>query len=211
MRIKLTTLLALALVCSALVLSGGWRACDPAGLDELARLMAGHYTSAAQASADPDYFDITLHMVPIWTDRIGARWLYLEQAVTAKQDAPYRQRVYRLLPCGPCSFESAVFELPEPEKYIGAWAVAQPLADLHPSELIEREGCAVYLTRTGCQAYSGSTCGHGCSSSLGGAAYATSEVVLEPGRLTSWDRGFDADGNQIWGAEKGPYVFLKQP
>ena len=40
------------------------------------------------------------------------------------------------------------------------------------------------------------------------AAYATSEVVIIPGRIESWDRGFDADGNQVWGAASGPYVFI---
>ena len=28
-------------------------------------------------------------------------------------------------------------------------------------------------------------------------------------RLLSWDRGFDAAGKQVWGAEKGPYEFLR--
>jgi hypothetical protein len=37
---------------------------------------------------------------------------------------------------------------------------------------------------------------------------ATSEVVVSPGRIESWDRGFDAEGVQVWGAEKGAYVFL---
>jgi hypothetical protein len=27
--------------------------------------------------------------------------------------------------------------------------------------------------------------------------------------MESWDRGFDAQGNQVWGATKGPYVFDK--
>ena len=28
-------------------------------------------------------------------------------------------------------------------------------------------------------------------------------------RIVSWDRGFDAEGRQVWGAENGPYVFDK--
>jgi hypothetical protein len=27
--------------------------------------------------------------------------------------------------------------------------------------------------------------------------------------ILSWDRGFDANGNQVWGAEKGGYIFKK--
>ena len=58
--------------------------------------------------------------------------------------------------------------------------------------------------------WAGSTQGKGCSSTLGGASYATSQVTVTPLELRSWDQGFDAAGKQVWGAEKGPYVFLKQ-
>jgi hypothetical protein len=27
--------------------------------------------------------------------------------------------------------------------------------------------------------------------------------------MLSWDRGFDEQGQQVWGAEAGAYVFLK--
>ena len=42
-------------------------------------------------------------------------------------------------------------------------------------------------------------------------SYTTSEVSIEARAITSWDRGFDADGAQVWGAEKGPYVFARTP
>ena len=32
---------------------------------------------------------------------------------------------------------------------------------------------------------------------------------MTEGRVVSWDRGFDAEGNHIWGAEKGGYEFVK--
>ena len=35
------------------------------------------------------------------------------------------------------------------------------------------------------------------------------EVEVTKGRVVSWDRGFDAEGNHIWGAEKGGYEFVK--
>jgi hypothetical protein len=181
--------------------------CD---LAQLVTMMTGHFTSAKQAAADEDYFDITLHMVPIWRERSDAHWLYVEQAVTGMADKPYRQRVYRVSQRGDV-FESAVFELPEPEKYIGTWRDDIPLADIGPADLIERPGCAVYLCKTGPCKFSGSTPGSDCLSSLYGAAYATSEVTITKDQVISWDRGYDPDGKQVWGAEKGPYVFDRQP
>jgi hypothetical protein len=28
--------------------------------------------------------------------------------------------------------------------------------------------------------------------------------------MLSWDRGYNADGKQVWGAEKGGYRFVKK-
>jgi hypothetical protein len=44
---------------------------------------------------------------------------------------------------------------------------------------------------------------------LRGASYATSEVVITDEQLLSWDRGWDANGKQVWGAETGGYIFVK--
>jgi hypothetical protein len=46
-------------------------------------------------------------------------------------------------------------------------------------------------------------------STLRGASWESSEVVLLPGVLETWDRGFDAAGQQVWGAVKGPYRFVR--
>ena len=44
-------------------------------LDTLAAWMTGSFSSEKQSKAGPDYLDIRLEMVPIWTDRDDARWL----------------------------------------------------------------------------------------------------------------------------------------
>ena len=56
----------------------------------------------------------------------------------------------------------------------------------------------------------GETRGTGSKSALRGASYAASEVVVTPEGIESWDRGFDADGRQVWGAEEGAYVFKRR-
>jgi hypothetical protein len=35
--------------------------------------------------------------------------------------------------------------------------------------------------------------------------------MVTANEITSWDRGFDSAGKQVWGATKGPYQFKKQP
>lgn len=177
-----------------------------AQLDTLLTYMTGSFSSAGQAAADSDYFDISLHMYPIWSEDKSAKWLYVEQALTSRPDAPYRQRVYKveILPDG--RFASHVFTLPKPEEAIGAWKQAAALAHWSPDSLEIRVGCTVFLARDG-QAFSGATHESDCGSTLRGAAYATSKVSVFRDRIESWDQGFDSAGVQVWGAEKGGYRF----
>ena len=78
------------------------------GIKALKKLMTGSFNSAEQAASDSTYFDITLHMYPIWEDQPG-NWLYVEQAVTSNQAKPYRQRVYKLTTNGKGIFDSKVY------------------------------------------------------------------------------------------------------
>jgi len=173
--------------------------------------MTGTFSSAAQAAADPEHFlEIWLVMVPIWLERSDAWWFYVEQAAASALDRPYRQRIYRVSPLGDEEFRSDVYTLPgDPLICAGAWRDKRPLADLRPADLTRREGCSIHLRRTGPEEFVGSTIGDGCASTLRGAAYATSEVRITPARMESWDRGFDEQGNQVWGATEGPYIFDK--
>ncbi|MCD7466643.1 hypothetical protein HAX54_003554 [Datura stramonium] len=45
-----------------------------------------------------------------------------------------------------------------------------------------------------------------------GATYCTSELaVLKNNEIHAWDRGYDDDGNQVWGVKGGPYEFKPAP
>lgn len=191
-------------------------ACDPSrraaklgSLDELQSFMTGSYDSEAQAMADSNYFNISLHMYPIWTDRPG-NWLYVEQALYAQQDRPYRQRVYELVAGKKKGeFLSRVYELPDPATYVGAYDEVSRFDDLEPGELKEREGCTVYLRRDESGVYRGATNENDCLSTLRGASYATTRVSISSSFVQSWDRGFSVEGQQVWGATEGGYMFFK--
>lgn len=178
-----------------------------APLDELAACLTGSFSSAAQAAADSTYHDIRLHMARVWHERSDGIWLYVEQAMAGRRAKPYRQRVYRLTESGDGSFESAVFLLPDPLRFAGAWRRPGMLNGLTPDSLTPRTGCSIRMVRTGPFSFSGGTTGRGCPSELRGAAYATSEVSMSAGRMVTWDRGFDSTGTQVWGAVTGGYVF----
>ena len=209
--------LPLALLAICLTATGGCAAAPrktPKPTATVASLLTGHFTSAAQSKADPEFVEVHLHMAPIWPERNDGPWLYVEQAMSTALDKPYRQRIYRLVDrsegLGALKVESQVFELPNPAERIGAWAEPTRFAGDSPEALIARDGCAITLTPVAEAAqgmWSGSTEGDLCLSSLRGAKYATSEVWLTHAVLRTWDRGFDASGAQVWGAKKGPYIF----
>ena len=173
-------------------------------------LMSGTYNSSLQASQDSAFYDISLEMHPIWTESHPGRYLYVEQAVSAYKEKPYRQRVYEIQEVDK-GFISRVYELPDPDAVIGKYKATDPVwSTITPDMLTIREGCDVIMKQIGTDHYKGSTVDKNCQSTLRGATYATSTVEITLQGITSWDQGYDADDQQVWGAEKGGYIFLRQ-
>lgn len=178
--------------------------------------LVGSFDSSQQAAEDPEYRTIVLHMAECWKSRADGPWLYVEQAMAEKPETPYRQRVYKLVALPEGKVRSDVYELPGPPDevarlFAGEWKKPQPLPDISPDDLLARDGCSIVLTRQPDGSFVGSTGAMSCPSTLRGAAYATSEVTMTQTVLRSWDRGFNKNGNQVWGAIKGAYIFVKQP
>ncbi len=178
------------------------------GMLRFEKYLTGSFSSLNQSRTDGDFYDIVLNMVPIWEDRNDGPWLYVEQAVASAADAPYRQRVYHLEQLGENEYVSTVYSFENPEQYAGAHANEDPLSDMSPEDLSVRVGCAISVSWDSNQrAFVGSTNGRDCESSLRGSTYATSEVFLHEDRLVTWDRGFNDENEQVWGAVKGGYIF----
>lgn len=181
---------------------------NSAALEKLAATMAGSYTSAEQAAADTNYYDIELELVRIWPERKDGAWFYVEQATAKAKDKPYRQRVYHLQQVNENTFTSDVLAISNGEKYFGAYNDAALLAQVSPDSVAMLNGCTITLTHKG-ENYVGSTNERDCSNAWGKSTYATSEVTISPGLMESWDRGYNDAGEQVWGAENGGYRFIK--
>lgn len=208
-RIVLRGLTLALLMVGSMSLAPSVHAAADEDLDTLAHWMTGSFSSERQAKFDTSYFDVHLHMSRIWRTRTDGIWMIVEQAMAASPQAPYRQRVYRIRRVEENMIEIEIYTWKDPKRVIGAWKDSTLVADLSPSELTQRRGCEVYLQRDEFKFF-GSTHGTACTSDIRGASYATSEVNIAEKILTSWDRGFTSDGQQVWGAVKGPYYFLRQ-
>ena len=74
--------------------------------------------------------------------------------------------------------------------------------DLLPSH------CTVTLQKKG-RKFIGTTPKQGCASNYRGAAFVRNRVVLTRKGMKTYDQGFDADGNRVWGSDGTPYTFKK--
>ena len=184
----------------------------PRVADEVAALLSGTFDSKAQAEANPDGFRaVRLVSVRVPRSRLGSDSpvLYLEQALVSTPDKPYRQRFYRIEETADGGVVSRIFEPKETLAVSGKWRDPSDLALYGPGDVTERIGCAVRLKKTA-EGWEGGTEGTNCPSALSGARYATSRVRLAPQRMESWDRGYDLEDRQVWGAKEGPYVFERR-
>jgi hypothetical protein len=198
--------------------AGGLAACVHApsrapAVDRVAAMLQGRFDNAAQAQAEPQFAAVIVRWTPLWPERDDGRWFLVEQARATTPDAPYRVRVHRLRADGDGGVASDVFLLPrngQATPGAGAPGAAGPTRRRFAVDALEAlPGCTVRLRPAG-RGFRGATRGHDCPSTFRGATYTTAEVVLDADGFASWDRGFDADGVQVWGALSGPYVFRRR-
>ena len=177
----------------------------------LADYLSGEFDSSQQAADHPSYYSIQLITCEVHAPDLGEHVLYVEQATMDAPTQPYRQRLYALH--GDAEAGTAgttIYELTAPQATVGLCEDDQ-VASLEADEAVEREGCGVELTwDEQDETFEGGTVGQECGSTLNGASYATSEILLTGGLVESWDRGFDAAGAQVWGAVDGPYLFVRR-
>lgn len=211
MHKSITTILIIAV--SAISFSFTSKKIDPPTKDkellQFAEMLIGNFTSEAQAQSDSDYYNISLSMTRIWSDRDDAIWLYVEQAMATKKDKPYRQRVYKLNHPSKGIFTSEIYTIKQAENFVDLQNDASKAAQV-TTDLIEfKDGCTVTMKYEK-GIYTGGTDADKCPSDLRGASYATTKITLKKGLLVSWDQGFDKEGKQVWGATKGGYQFVKK-
>jgi hypothetical protein len=185
---------------------------EATGATRLTALLTGRFDSSAQAAADTRYFAVQLRACAVSVPALGDHVLYVEQAMLSAVDQPYRQRVYAISGRDDGTVISVVNELAQPERFVGfcdLGAAEQTTRAPTADDIAVLPGCAVTLNAT-TSGFEGSTDGKSCRNDHSGAVYATSEVTLTDSGIESWDRGYDSDDVQVWGAVAGAYRFDRQ-
>jgi len=179
-------------------------------LTQLVTWMSGSFSSEAQAdtSSDPYHYDVRLKMVRIWDNEPteNGYWLYVEQAYAEQQNSPYRQRIYRVFEEDGV-IKDEIFTFPNPSDFVGSWATPDDFNVLNQNDLTLKVGCGLFFLWEG-NHYSGSTQGEECTSSIPNVSYITSQSDIYSTYLTSWDLGYNANGQIVMGPYS-PYIFDK--
>ena len=169
--------------------------------------LVGVMDTSAQADADSNFVSVqmTTCRVAIADSAADSVYLYQEQALSEDLSAPYRQRFLQITPGDRQRIDSNTFKPENPEQWIGLCDRAAAERQV-PAEALGDRVCTVAL-RASPLGFVGSTPRSGCPTNVRGAASITNIVVLHEGGMDTWDRGFDAAGNQVWGAEETPYQY----
>ena len=175
-------------------------------VDTYVGLVTGSFSSAEQAAVDDRYETATWQMSEIWPERDDGRWLYSENWIGGAE-SPYRQRILQATQDPSGGIRVRAYRLPDSERFVGAWKDTSAFDELDRSAITVVAGCDIVLARTGKKRFTGGTVGQRCANSHRGAAYAVSTSRVSEEVLVNWDRGFAADGTQVWGTEAGGYRF----
>jgi hypothetical protein len=142
-------------------------------------------------------------------------FLYQEQALVESLDKPYRQRFLQLTAGdrGQSAVESKAYKPIEMEKWVGFCSKPEEERKVIASEL-GTYLCSVFLKQSAVNyfkpLYVGETQTGGCPTNVRGATSISNTIYLFPDGMNTWDRGFDANGNQVWGAANEAYKFRKR-
>ncbi|XP_058092895.1 chromophore lyase CRL, chloroplastic isoform X2 [Magnolia sinica] len=170
----------------------------------VAESLCGEKFSREQARRDPvNYFNLRMLTCPATEMVDGSRVLYFEQAFWRTPQKPFRQlSSYAIRDAEEYKnfCDRPKDQRPQPDEVIGD--IAEHLITIHLSRCERGKRCL----------YEGSTPSGGFPNSWSGAAYCTSDLaLLKHNEIHTWDRGYDDEGNQVWGVKGGPYEFKPAP
>lgn len=178
-------------------------------LDDFVRIISGNFSSKEQSKKESGYSAVNLYNYPIWKNRSGY-WFYQELFDHKNNTSVYNQRIIHIKRVNSVTISTTSYVIPNQKKYVNSWKNVAVFDSLTKDSLKIREGCDVYFKKKTSTIYQGKTEKGTCSSSFSKTiSYTTSNIVISRNKISSWDRGYDNQGKQVWGKIQGPYVFLR--
>jgi hypothetical protein len=185
---------------------------DEADADRIVEWLSGRMDLSAQVARNPAAVPplVNVHMVGCVMTVAGSseRWVYQEQFLPDHRTEPYRQRFLKIVPTATGAVSETYVPL-ELARWVGL--CDRPRAErVAPAEAARPGQCRVSLQRDGAH-YRGETQPGGCPTTARGAKYTMNVIRLGAEGMDTHDRGFAADGRQLWGSDGAPYEFRRLP
>ena len=177
-------------------------------LDDYLALTTGTFDSSAQAAQDDRYDHAIWHKAKIWPEQNDGRWAYTENWLAGAK-APYRQRITQYTLDEHGAIKAQGYIIANAEKYVGAAQDTSLLDGLALEDLTATGTCPAFVARTGATRFESSTVGQSCQNNYKGASYVVSRSITDETGFTNWDRGFNAQGELVWGPSAGGYQFVR--
>ena len=170
--------------------------------------LVGSMDTSAQAAANPDKANVRMTTCKLEVDNAAqnSAYLYQEQALSDELDQPYRQRFLEITPSDDAqTVISKSYQPSNPETLINFCDQSAAERQVQLSDFGEPV-CSVFLKPL-LAVYVGQTPSGGCAANVRGAVTITNTIVLHSQGMDTFDRGFDAEGKQVWGAKDESYQF----
>ncbi len=170
------------------------------GIAAIAEQLSGTWTTDAAQGDD----SIAMAIAPVAIEGMSDT-LYAESVRTSTAWEPYRQAIFQLYRYkGEIRLRTYDFATGSVSKgvYAGMWAATEMFPEISRNELIATLDVELQSTSTG---FTGAT-PYPYPTGVAGAVEMTSSITLDGDTLSVADRGFDADGNVVWGADADSVV-----
>ncbi|HZW09429.1 MAG TPA: CpcT/CpeT family chromophore lyase [Phycisphaerales bacterium] len=173
----------------------------------IAGLLTGSWRTT-QAVGQEEPTEIVMSIVPARLSALPDA-MYLEIARSDSLDRPYTRSFLQLYR-RQGEIRMRTLEVRDPNSdlqnlLIGMWAAPEYIPDIQMKDLLGTLDLA--LTRSG-DGWVGET-PYPYPTAVNGAVEMTSRIEIAPGRLQTADRGYDADGNVVWGVSEGEYYVFE--
>lgn len=211
-RVVLGLMLIPGVLASAYMASHGGRVAVASPVESrasyrLTRMLQGDFEAPQTGSGESRVGAIARKVCRINAPTLGENVLYAEEHFTRGSGRPLSQRVYVVEAEGRHGARVREFTLLDPGGARGLCDDASS-ARIGTDDVAERTGCAVSAAWT-VDHFEGVTAGDRCESVLNGATHAKRDIVVRDDELSVRERGFDAQGEAVWGHLSPPIRYAR--
>lgn len=170
--------------------------------ERLADWLTGEFTATDD--------NVIISSVRIWPAEEGTRWIYLETRNASTPDLPSGRHALEFGPGNDGDLAINMYAFPS-DRTPPANVLNDPewFNRIDPAFMVPEPGCTLHVQVDGPGRFTGMTEGDGCRNSAEGAHHVTLSLAVTADRLQIWERGWTADGTQVFGTDQ-PVDFVRR-